>query len=211
MGSKMDFNKLAKKIEGYRTIFSISRILRVNQKTAMNYISELRKKGLVETTYSSNKIRRYNIRTVKHPKVGFPGIYDIVNKYSKVKLVPRYEIKVHDHKISIEEAIIRSIKSQEFRLILASLGLFNHVNNWTVLHKLAKKENIERKIGALYELTRKIIRVRKIDKKILKSLMKKGNYLYIIKNFKSKDFKDIERKWKVYLPFNKADLIIYKE
>ena len=43
------------------------------------------------------------------------------------------------------------------------------------------------------------------------SLPKKGDkFKEIIPYFKSKDFKDIENRWKVYLPFNKADLGEYK-
>jgi hypothetical protein len=33
---------------------------------------------------------------------------------------------------------------------------------------------------------------------------------YIIHNLKSKDFQNIEREWKVFLPFNKGDIERYK-
>lgn len=43
------------------------------------------------------------------------------------------------------------------------------------------------------------------------SLPKKENkFEYIIPKLKSKDFKKIEKLWKVYLPFNKEDLEEYK-
>ena len=38
----------------------------------------------------------------------------------------------------------------------------------------------------------------------------KDKFTYLIPSFRSNDFKDIENKWKVYLPFNKVDLVWYK-
>jgi len=34
---------------------------------------------------------------------------------------------------------------------------------------------------------------------------------FIIENFKSKDFIEIQKMWNIYVPFNKADLEAYKE
>ena len=72
--------------------------------------------------------------------------------------------------------------------------------------------NVRRKVGALYELTRNFMKVRRIDKRTLNSLLKaKNEPKFIVDNFKSKDFKNIERKWNVFLPFNKVDILEYEQ
>lgn len=209
----MDSTKLAKKLEGLHTIHSITKRLNINKRTAINYISKLRKEGLVETTYGlRTRARLYKISTYKkreHPL----GLYDIVNKYSRVKLATAQEYKIHKE-LTIEEALIRIVKTQRFRLILASLELFNKIKNWPELSKLAKKEYMGRKIGALYDITRIIIKIKKIDKRTRKGLLNsKIKSRFIIKGLKSKDenIKKIEKIWGVYIPFNNADLDIYKE
>ena len=70
---------------------------------------------------------------------------------------------------------------------------------------------MERKIGALYDLSRKIMRTRKIDSRFKRFMLPRpqDKYQYIIKGLKTKDFKEIENTWKVYIPFNKADLEAY--
>ena len=81
-----------------------------------------------------------------------------------------------------------------------------------MLSEIAEKANIGRKIGALYDTARTIIRARKMDERIKKSLLKsKITGKFIVKNARTKDLKNIEKKWNVYLPFNKADLEAYKE
>ena len=51
-----------------------------------------------------------------------------------------------------------------------------------------------------------------MDIRTKKALLKgKLKDKYIIKRIKSTDFKDIEKKWNVFIPFNKADLEVYKE
>ena len=39
---------------------------------------------------------------------------------------------------------------------------------------------------------------------------KNDKYLFVIKGFNSDDFEEIEKKWKVYIPLNRADLEEYK-
>jgi len=209
----MEITKLAKKLEGLHTISSIAKLLNINKRTAINYVSRLRKEGLIKTTYGlRTKARLYEISTYKkreHPL----GLYDIVNKYSRVKLAASQEYKIHKE-LTIEEALIRIVKTQKFRLILASLELFNKVKDWPELFRLAKKEYVGRKIGALYDITRITIKIKKMDKRTRKGLLNTSiKNKYIIKGLKSKDedIKKIERLWKVYIPFNKDDLDIYKE
>ena len=49
---------------------------------------------------------------------------------------------------------------------------------------------------------------KRIYKRLLQSKEKEGD---IIKGLNSKDYKDIENKWKIRIPFNKSDLWRYKE
>jgi len=114
--------------------------------------------------------------------------------------------------MTIEEAIVRAIKEGDFRTVLAVLGLFNNINNWSKLLEFAKKEKITRKVGALYDTARTTIKVRRMDKRTRNALLK-GNIKdkFVIKKIRSDNFKEIEKEWKVFIPFNKADLEVYKE
>src|SRR3989344_735567 len=201
-------NKIGKVAE----VKDIEKKLNIKRATAINYISLLRKKGLVRTWYKKDKSRIYIIRKVAKPVIGNESFYDIINKYSPMKIAFRSNYRVIDRKISVEEAIIRAIETKHPKVILASLALFNHVKRWQLLLKLAKKYNVRRKVGALYELTKTFMRVRRINKRTLSSLLKaKNEPKFIVDNFKSRDFKDIEKKWYIYLPFNKVDILEYEQ
>ena len=92
------------------------------------------------------------------------------------------------------------------------MALFNKVRDWHRLYKFAKNENVRRKVGALYEVARTIIKVRKMDEKTRKLMLNaKNEKKYIIQGLRSKNFQDIEKKWKVFIPFNYADLERYNE
>lgn len=208
----MNIQELAKKLEGIHTVQTISKILNISKRTAINYIWKLRKKGLVETIYGKRKIRMYKIKAIRKLERGYPGLYDMINENSKVKIVPRYSTRIYTHKLTIEEAIVKAVKTKEFRIILASLGLFNKIKNWHLLNEFAKKEEIGRKLGALYDTARKVIKLKRMDNRTKKSLLRsKVNDKSIINGLKTKDFKDIEEIWNVYIPFNKSDLEVYKE
>ncbi len=208
----MKLQETAKMLEGLQTVDTVAKKLDISRRTAINTIWKLRKLGLVETGYGKRKIRMYRIRVVKKPDVGFKGLYDVINENSKVKLFTKEVYKVHNHKITVEEAIVRAIKEEDFRTILSALGLFNKIKNWSRLLKFAKKEELTRKLGALYDAAKSTIKIRKMDKRTRKALLNgKIKNKYIIKGIKSKDFKDIEKEWNVFIPFNKADLAVYKE
>ena len=180
----------------------------------MNYVSLLRKKGNIkETIYGSRKIRMYKVKTLKEREAGNPGFYEILDKNSKVRIYSPYEDdRIYGRKLSIEEAIIIAINTKEFRTILASLGLFGKVKNWPKLNYYANKNNVGRKVGALYDVAKTVIKVKRMDKRIRNSLLKSEvDNKYIIKNMKSKNLGHIEKIWNIYLPFNKADLEAYKE
>jgi len=208
----MKVSDIAKKLEGLQTIDSISKSLEVGRRTAINYISLLRKRGLVETTYGKRKIRMYKIHPFKTAKFGYPGLYEFLNQNSKIRVYLPYLNRIYDHKPTAEEMLVKAIKTGNLRTILSSLALFNKIKSWSDLSQIARKEKIGRKMGALYDLARTAIRVRRMDKKSREALLKSEvESKFIVSNARTSDFKDIENLWKVYLPFNKADLEAYKE
>ena len=203
---------ILERLEGLNTLDLVQKKLNVKRGTAIKRIHELRKLGYVETSGGGKQPRLYRISRIKMKKIGNPGLYDTINKNSPIKLSKPYEHRIVNGKLSIEEAIARAVKSGDFRLILASLPLFVKVKNWSKLYNLAKKENIRRKIGALYEVAKRIMRVRRIDKKTMRLLLNaKNEEKHIVQGIKSDDFEDIEKKWRVYIPFNMMDLRRYKE
>ena len=207
----MELLKIAKELEGVQTVNSIAKQLNVDRRTSINYAWALRKKGFLENVYGG-RVRLYRINPLIKRKTGY-SFYELLNKYSKVKLAVREDYIIHSEKEpSVEEILVRAVKNDNFRVVLASLGLFNKIRSWSRLYKFAKNYNVRRKIGALYDVAREIIRVRRMDDKTRKWLLNaKNEEIYIIPRFKSKSFQDIEKKWNIYIPFNKADLEVYKE
>jgi len=207
----MDKLKTVEKLEGIQNIESIMAALKVKKNTALNIISILRKGGYIKTKQTSKKKRIYYISKLN--KIGGKSYFEIINEISPVKVSESEIYKIYGRVPSLEETFIYAIKTKNLRVILAALSLFKHINNWTLLYELGKKNQVERKIGALYDLSKLFMRVRRMKLKFRKnSLPKKTeSYIYIIDDFQSKDFKEIEHTWKVYLPFNKADLEDYKK
>lgn len=207
----METIRLVRELEGLQTVETVQKKLMIKRSTALKYISLLKKKGYVKTLGGGRQVRMYQISPWREKEKGM-GFYEIINRYSPIKLAVEKEIKVVGRKLSVEEIIAWAIEKGEFRTILAALALFRKVKNWSRLYQKAKEKKARRKVGALYEVAKGIMKVRKIDRRIEKKLlMAKGEKKSIIKGLKSKDFKDIEKKWGVFIPFNKADLKKYKE
>lgn len=208
----MDLVNIAKRLEGLQTIGSLAKNLGISRRTAINYVWMLRKEGFVKTVYGKRKIRMYNISPLKENKFGYPGLYEFLNQNSRIKLYAPYAERIYDHKPSTEEMIVKAVKTGDLRTVLSSLALFNKIKNWPRLSQIARKEMVGRQIGALYDAAKTIIRVRHIDKKTRKALLNsKIENKHIVKYAGTKDLRHIEKEWKVYLPFNKADLEAYKE
>ena len=173
-------------------------------------MSKLRKQGYVKTRRLSNKKRVYQISFSNRLK-GYSYI-EIINKYSPVKIMTTETYKIYGKEPTFEETLIYAIKTQSLRIILASLVLFKKIEDWGSLYQLAKKNYIERQVGALYDLTRLIMKTRRMTKRFRNNSLPKAHYRYghIVPSLKSKDFQTIEATWKIYLPFNKKDLEDYK-
>lgn len=206
----MKLKKLLKKLEGLQTIKSISTILNVNRKKAIYYIFRLRKAGYVKTKRLRDKTRVYNISISN--KLKSTSYYDILNKYSPIKLAVPKIYKIYGKEPTLEETLIFAIKTRSFRIILASLALFRKIEDWSKLYYLAKINSLKREIGVLYDVAKKTMRVKKMTKRFRNKVLPKerDNFIYLIPELKSQDFRKIEDIWKVYIPFNKEDLEVYR-
>jgi len=206
----MKTKELLKKLEGVHTITSISDLLNVSKQKAAYYIYRLRKAGYVKTKKLRDNRRVYSISFEN--RLGGSSYYDILNKNSPVKIATPKVYRIYGKEPTLEETLIYAIKTRSLRTILASLALFKKIENWKELYYLAKKNHIERQVGALYDLARKFIRTRKMTKRFRNNALPKEEcpFVYMVDNLKSKDFRDIEKTWRTYLPFNTADLEDYK-
>ncbi len=201
----MDIQRLLPKIEGIQTIKTIMELLDINRSKAIYYVHKLRKEGYVKTKATSDKSRIYYI--YRKNKLGGKSYYDIINRYSPIKLAESSFYKIYGREPSLEETLVYAIKTKKVRVITASLSLFKHIKNWPLLGELARKNHLERSVGALYDLSRKVMKTRKMSEQLRKSILpeRKSEIVYMIEGFKSKDFNAIEETWRIRIPLNKAD------
>ncbi|MDI6738010.1 MAG: hypothetical protein QME12_05870 [Nanoarchaeota archaeon] len=208
--AKISLLETARKLEGLHTAEDISIARGISQKKAIELIYRMRKKGFVKTQGGGKQKRFYYISP--EGVSGGTSYYDIINKYAPIgaRVQPIRDYKVHGRRITNEEALVFAIESDSIRAIIAALSLFKHITKWALLSRLARGE-LKREVCALYEVARSIMRVRKMPEQFKKSANphKKDRYAYIIPKMSSDDFNKIERRWKVRIPLNNADLEEY--
>lgn len=207
----MKIEELIDKIRGIQTIKSIQNTLNVSKEKAIYLVYRLRKRGFVQTKQDSDKMRIYHI--AKQNALGGTSYIDVLNEYSPLKLASGEVYKIYGREPSIEETLVYAIKKREIRYIVACLALFRKIRNWSELYSLAKRNNLIREVGALYDVARlSISKVRRMDRRFeIHALPKKEDkYKYLIDNSQSKDFKNIQTKWKIHIPLRVADLEDYK-
>lgn len=208
----MDMQKLAKKLDGIYTIETIEKQLEISKRTAINYASLLKKQGYAIVERGKRGKRLYTISPIRFRASGNPGLYETINKFSKIKISAPYKTFIHDKKLSVEEAIIEAVKTGDYRVIIAAILLFKHIKSWSLLLKFAKENRVQNKVGALYDLARTIIRTKRIDKRTENALMKHRKKAYLISGVKNEsDFKAIGKKWNVIIGISKQDLWRLKE
>ncbi|OIO43285.1 hypothetical protein AUJ62_00415 [Candidatus Pacearchaeota archaeon CG1_02_32_21] len=205
------YKELAESIKGIYTVQTLGKRLKINEKKAIYVIYRLRKLGYVKTSYGQGKKRLYYISMDNlHKRISYT---QRINEISPIKLASSNPYYIYGRIPSIEETLIYAIKQKEVRYIIASLALFKKVKYWALLYKLAKKEGLVREVVALYEVSKIVVKkVKRMPKRFYNlALQKKSDsYIYIIKGLNSSDFKEIEKKWKVYIPLNREDLGDYK-
>ena len=190
-----------KAIEGLQTIETVAEALNIKKQSALNLISRLKMQGYVAASGGRQQKRLYKITTRKQRKRDF-GMFDIINKYSPMKLAPWYDHQVHG-RYGPEDALIDAIQTQSFRVILASMKLFNHITDWSKLYKLAMEKDCWQKVGALYDVARLYFRVREMPAYYLKY---KSRAWQRLTQLKKTNFPGIAKKWHVYIPFNEKDM-----
>jgi hypothetical protein len=203
----MDWREMAMEREGMYTLESFSRAEGIKKDTSVLYLHELRKRGFVRTTREKRGKRFYDVRPLSLKEIGSKGFYEMLNENSPLKIQEPFVHRVYGREMPMEEVIVRAIKTRSSRIILASLGLFRKARNWNLLHEIAKKEGLERHTGALYSLSMRFFRVRRMDDRILGKMKEAAvKDKFIIPKLSSDDFKDIEEEWGVHIPFNKSDM-----
>lgn len=200
----MDDDERLRKLEGLHTAETAARVSGLTRQSTLNLLSRLKKEGYVTVSGGGKQPRLYKI-TMRKQRPRSPGMFDIINKYSPMKLAPWYDHQVHG-KYGPEEALVDAIQTQSFRVILASMRLFNHITDWPKLYRLANQKNCWQKIGALHDVAMKIIRVRGMSTAYKAPYTAKKQFL--IKNYQTKEpeFFPVEEKWKVAIPFRRGDL-----
>ncbi|MBN1646295.1 hypothetical protein JW868_04620 [Candidatus Woesearchaeota archaeon] len=149
-------------IQGKQTIETLSITLGITTGSALNLVSKLKKQNLAIVTGGGKQKRIYTI--YKLPTKPNNGFYEVVNKYSKEKLLPKYKHYIYG-KYTIEHAIVDGICLGDIRTLNATKYLFNRVTNWKRLFDLAKKRNKTDEVHKLYTEARKTMRCRKMPKR----------------------------------------------
>ncbi|PIN90568.1 hypothetical protein COU60_01375 [Candidatus Pacearchaeota archaeon CG10_big_fil_rev_8_21_14_0_10_34_76] len=208
------YEKLAETLEGFYTIETLEDRLKINRSKAIYVIHRLRKLGYVKTSYGAGKKRLYNISLRNKQKgISYTQWINGASPTASYAIVASpNDYYVHDRTPSYEESLIYAIKQKDVRYLIASLILFRKISDWSLLYNLAKKENLVSEVVALYEVARRIVKkIKKMPKRFLNLAQKKKikKFHYIVDHISSDDFKDIENKWKVYIPLNRADLEEY--
>ena len=207
------YEKLAETLEGFFTVETLAERLKINKNKAIYVVHRLRKIGAVKTSYGAGKKRLYYI-SIRNKLKG-TSYLDIINKASPTAsyalVEPSDTYYIHGRTPTYEESLVYAIQQRDVRYIIASLALFRKITDWKLLYGLAKKDGVVREIAALYEIARKFVRkVRRMPKRFLHLAQREiKGFRYLVNHISSDDFKDIERRWKVYIPLNRADLEEY--
>ncbi len=207
------YEQLAESLQGIWTVETLAERLKIERAKAIYVVHRLRKLGFVKTNYGAGKRRVYYISLLNKQKgVSYTEKINEAARNPGIMLADYNPHYLHGREPSYEEALIYALKQEKIRYVIASLALFRKITDWSLLYKLAKKENLVREITALYEIARKVVgRVRKMPKRFLHlAERRRKQFAYIVQGFSSDDFTDTEKKWKVYIPLNRADLEEYR-
>ena len=210
----MRYDNIINAIEGTGTIEDVQEKLKIDRAKAIYLLHRLRRLGYIKTKYLPNKKRIYSISPLnKLDGIGYLESFNNNMPNASLRISDKEDYFVHGRKIRAEDELIYALKKGTVRYVISSLFLFRKIEDWSYLYRLAKKEDLTRQISALYEVARIFIKkVRKMSKRFRRLTTPKKNdkYLFVIKGFNSDDFEEIEKKWKVYIPLNRADLEEYK-
>ena len=193
-------DSILKKLEGIHTVETVAEALRIKRQSAINLLSRLKKEDYVTVSGGGRQKRLYTV-TIRKQRKRADGMFDIINRYSRIKVSPWFDHQVHGS-YGPEEALIDAIETKSFRTILASLRLFSHIKEWPKLYMLAKKKGCWQKVGALYEVARTCIKAGKMPSRYVQG----GKKWDALTQLRKMNFPGIANKWCVYIPFNEKDL-----
>ena len=199
-----DLDHLLLRLAGLHTVETVAQALNIRRQSALNLLSKLKRLGYVTVSGGGRQKRLYKITTLKQ-RPRSPGMWDIINKYSPMKLNPWYDHQVHGS-YGPEEALIDALQTQNFRVIVASMRLFNHIHDWPKLYRLAREKDCWQKVGALYDVARMFFRIRRMPKKYRQGRWKQLFFLQHNYETKEKEFIPIQRHWNVPIPFRFGDI-----
>lgn len=207
----MKKNDLLKKLEGVQTVETVMSTLGVSREKAIYSVHRLNKEGYVKKRRAPSKKRVYFIS--RENRLGGTGYYEIINKDSPVKLSLAETSRIYGREVAPEEALVFAITTKKARVVLASLSLFRRISDWKLFYRLAKEKGVVRKAGALYDLSRKFMRTRRMDGRLRRMMLpKKGDgFEYIVDGLRTTDaeFGKIQDLWRVYIPFSRGDMEDY--
>lgn len=203
MDTKLD---TIKRLEGLQTVETVMSELHLTRQSAINFLSKLRKEQHCTVRGGGRRKRLYSI-TMRKQLPRQPGMWDILNKYNpNFQLNPWYDHQVHG-KYTVEDVIVDAIEKKSFRICLATLRLFNHVKNWPYLYRKAKQHDCWQQVGALYDVARMVMKVRKMPEKYFFGKYSKKYLLDKKDTTKEERFFPIQRRWKVPIPFRWGDFL----
>ncbi len=197
---------ILRQLDGLHTIETAAEALGRGRQSTLNLLSKLKKEGHVTLWAGGGRKKRIYKITMTKQRPRFPGMWDIINKYSpNFQPRPWYDHQVHGL-YGPEEALIDALQTQSFRIILASMRLFNHLTDWPKLYRLAKEKECWQKVGALYDVARLFLRVRRMPEQY-RQQKRWLRRLFLIRDYetKEKDFYPIEQFWNVPIPFRRGD------
>lgn len=196
---KLDY--YTKLLEGRQTLETISNLTHLKKTSCLNLISRLKKANYLIKTGGGKQKRIYTISQKKLLKSN--GMFDILNKYAKKKIIPPFEHTAHsDYKI--EDAIADLISLKSVRINVVLLSLFNHIKNWNYLYQSSKQKNVTRNIGLFYDIARLTEKTKRMPNNIYQRFLSSNSYMPY-KN-SGGDFKDLEKKWRLKVPLKRKDL-----
>lgn len=207
------YETLAESLQGFWTVETLGERLKIDRTKTIYVVHRLRKLGFVKTTYVVEKRRLYYIAlSNRHQGMSYTQKINEASSNPAIQIISSDSYYVHGRIPLYEEALVYALKQKDVRYLIASLAVFRKISDWSLLYHLAKKEKMLPEIVALYEVARMFVKkVRRMPKRFLHQAERKRTprFQYIIEHFSSDDFKDIEQKWKIYIPLNRADLEEY--
>lgn len=154
MGEKRDFwRKTAERLEGWRSVDDIQKILKVKKSTAYLYAHELDKKGFVIQKIKKPRGTLYLVSPIpsKHKHFGI---------YEKSELVAP-ELEVSKKPARAEQKICFFLKQyreqKNIRYYNEAKRIFRNAKDWKLLYRYAKAYSVKREITQLYDDARKTI------------------------------------------------------